>query len=395
MKKRVFIIAALIAAFAVHSKVCTSAQDKLNDKNSYSIAANSAFEFDAPVDVDADSFPEASNSDDSVLEVVDILNNGGKYTVKVKSKKTGSSSITVKTSRESKSVKITVTDKVKVSLDTQQYVTSAGNTYFFKASVSPVNMTAPAPYSSDASIAKTELYKGEGLGSYTYKVTTLAGGKASVGIELSGVYYSFGIEVKDIALLDIVPVLQNPELPAGCEVTALTALLNYHGCNVSKTYMADNMLEKDDSYTRVGQKEYRANPSKVFVGNPRKTYFGCYAKPIANAANKYLKSISSEKQAYDISGSSPNTLYYYVANNIPVLVWGTIGMSQPSYDKTWYDKDTGEPVQWVSGEHCFVLIGFDETRVVVSDPLYGVKVYSKSIFEKRYGELSKQAVVIK
>lgn len=35
---------------------------------------------------------------------------------------------------------------------------------------------------------------------------------------------------------------QNPELPTGCEITSLTSVLNYYGCNVDKTTMADVYL---------------------------------------------------------------------------------------------------------------------------------------------------------
>ena len=37
---------------------------------------------------------------------------------------------------------------------------------------------------------------------------------------------------------------QNPELPTGCEITSLTSVLNYYGCNVDKTTMADEYLKK-------------------------------------------------------------------------------------------------------------------------------------------------------
>ena len=42
--------------------------------------------------------------------------------------------------------------------------------------------------------------------------------------------------------LDAQPVLQNPELPTGCEVTTLTAALNYLGYPVDKLTMADQYL---------------------------------------------------------------------------------------------------------------------------------------------------------
>lgn len=44
--------------------------------------------------------------------------------------------------------------------------------------------------------------------------------------------------------LDIPFVSQYPELPTGCEITALTTVLNYLGYNVDKLTMADYYLDK-------------------------------------------------------------------------------------------------------------------------------------------------------
>ena len=40
-------------------------------------------------------------------------------------------------------------------------------------------------------------------------------------------------------------VLQNPELPTGCEVTSLTQTLNYLGFNIDKLTLADNFMPMD------------------------------------------------------------------------------------------------------------------------------------------------------
>ena len=37
-------------------------------------------------------------------------------------------------------------------------------------------------------------------------------------------------------------ILQMPELPTGCEITALTMMLNYYGYTVDKTVMASDYL---------------------------------------------------------------------------------------------------------------------------------------------------------
>ena len=83
--------------------------------------------------------------------------------------------------------------------------------------------------------------------------------------------------------LDVECVLQNPELPTGCEITALTTVLNYLGYNVDKLTMADYYLDKG----KMGE----VSPYKAFVGNPRdEDSCGAFAPVLVNSATKYLKS---------------------------------------------------------------------------------------------------------
>ena len=199
----------------------------------------------------------------------------------------------------------------------------------------------------------------------------------------------------DHALIPFSPLLQNPELPSGCEVTALAAVLNFYGYPVSKTYLADHFLTQDDSVEVRGGKTYRANPSKVFVGDPRSNHFGCFAPVIAETARKYLDSVGSPLTVQDLSGADPSVLYDCVASGTPVLVWATIDLGEPSFQPVWYDKDTGEPVQWIGGEHCVALIGCSRTTVTVADPLRGNVFCDRSLFETRYRQVLKQAVVIR
>jgi uncharacterized protein YvpB len=290
---------------------------------------------------------------------------------------------------------ITVTERAPAILDTSKCTAVLGSSYDFIVTTNCDDISNPIPESSDFSIAKVEFSKKIATGKYLYKVDALKTGTAMVGVNIGNTDSTFKIEIKDKANIKVSPLLQKPELTSGCEVTALTNLLNFYGYNVSKTYMADRMLIKDDSVVYKNGKKYMANPAQVFVGDPRSPGYGCYSQPIVNAANKYLKSVNSKMNAYNISGSSTTSLYDYVANNIPVLVWGTINMDNPTFNTKWYDKSTGKLIQWIGKEHCLVLIGFDNTTVTISDPIRGIASCSKSLFEKRYSQLNKQAVMIK
>ena len=96
--------------------------------------------------------------------------------------------------------------------------------------------------------------------------------------------------------LDVECVLQNPELPTGCEITALTTVLNYLGYNVDKLTMADYYLDKG----KMGE----VSPYKAFVGNPRdEDSCGAFAPVLVNSATKYLKSQRSYMNVYNITGA--------------------------------------------------------------------------------------------
>ncbi len=180
---------------------------------------------------------------------------------------------------------------------------------------------------------------------------------------------------------------QNPELPTGCEITALTTVLNYYGFDVSKTVMAKNYLPKST--------EFPANFWEVFLGDPTKeTGFGCYAQPITDAANKYLSELDADFKAINRSGSQFEALLKEVEKGRPVVIWGTIDMQQPYTTYEWVVG--GKELKWIRPEHCMVLIGYDIDRgvAIISDPQKGIVEYDLETVKARYIALHSQCVVI-
>lgn len=180
-------------------------------------------------------------------------------------------------------------------------------------------------------------------------------------------------------------VNQYPELPTGCEITALTSVLNYYGYNVKKETMADDYLKKGSG-----------SFYEMFLGNPRKKEgsYGCMAQPIADAANLYFKKNLISRKAVNISGSEFDKVLDYVAEGYPVIVWNTINM------KSAYESKKlvlgGKTYTWIAPEHCVVVIGFDRdaNEVYVADPTSGLVTRNLNIFKQRYNSLKKQAVYI-
>ncbi|MCR5120794.1 MAG: C39 family peptidase [Ruminococcus sp.] len=197
---------------------------------------------------------------------------------------------------------------------------------------------------------------------------------------------------KQIAVSNI---LQHPELPAGCETTSLTMLLNFYGIGADKLDIARNYLPKQAFYWQDGIM-YGADFRTTFAGDPEdENSYGCYAPCIVTAANSYLSACGSGMRARDISGENLDTLLsQYIDNNTPVLIWITYGsLHEPSYTTVW-TTPAGEQVQWYGWEHCAVLTGYDRDRriIYVSDPIAGNTYYDMDLLNTRYEQFGRQCV---
>ncbi len=183
-------------------------------------------------------------------------------------------------------------------------------------------------------------------------------------------------------------ILQRPELPTGCEATALTIVLNHLGYDVDKCTVVDEYLPKTT-------RQYSLNTH--FIGNPySKSGLGCYAPVIKTTAERYLKAAGGNQQVRNITGASAHELYRHVADGNPVICWTTIAMLDTYVSYTWIAEDTGESVDFYINEHATVLAGYDMNKktVTLNDPWKGKITYSMDLFEKRYSQLGKQAVLI-
>jgi uncharacterized protein YvpB len=189
-------------------------------------------------------------------------------------------------------------------------------------------------------------------------------------------------------------ISQLGEYPTGCEIVSASMLLNYYNYNISVDDFIDNYL--DSSFLKeFNGSLYGPHPNESFVGDPRSIYsYGCYAPVIVNSINKILK---GEDFVENTTGSEFNELIEnYVDKEIPVLVWVSINMNPTSVGTQWYVKGTRETFQWISNEHCMVLVGYDKDKYYFNDPYEdnGVVGYDKKLVEKRFKELGKQSVVI-
>ena len=187
---------------------------------------------------------------------------------------------------------------------------------------------------------------------------------------------------------DYKALLQNPELPTGCEVTSLCGLLNYLGFDIDKVTLADEFMPMDN----VGV----STMMHAYIGDPKSEEgFGCSAPVIVQTADDYFESILSPCYAVDMTGRSLKELLYQVAQGRPVIVWSTIDLMIMPTEYVW-DTVDGEEM-WFNGlQHCMVIYGydFDEGTLSVADPLAGNVKYEMSAFDETYKLMGNQAVLI-
>lgn len=198
-------------------------------------------------------------------------------------------------------------------------------------------------------------------------------------------------------VIDNFPViLQMPELPTGCEITAMTMAIHYYGYHVDKTTMAAEYLPTVSANRYYGKdgRLYGNVLRKYFVGNPfTQAGYICGTEAILTAANAYLQEAGSSMQAVDKSGASPEELYELVSENTPVVVWVTIGMANRRPPQGWYTED-GAYVDWSTNDHGAVLIGYSEDTVTIADPISGMVEYSRAQFESVFASRSYQCVIL-
>ena len=60
------------------------------------------------------------------------------------------------------------------------------------------------------------------------------------------------------------------------------------------------------------------------------------------------------------------------------------------------DPPLGEDFQWISREHCLVLLGADDSCYYFNDPYqsHGRIAYDREVVEQRYRELGRQSVIV-
>lgn len=181
-------------------------------------------------------------------------------------------------------------------------------------------------------------------------------------------------------------------LENGCEITALSMLLNYYSYQTNKNDLA-NLLNYVPVYEDK-DKNIRGNPHEGFVGN---IYGGLEAmgvavEPIAEVAEEVVE---GSQNIVATSGTSFKELREVVATGAPVWVITTVDFELPTAEdqRTWKTTDGKITVSTLC--HAVVITGVDDDYVYVNDP-YGYKnrVVDRDLFETIYQKMGSQSLYL-
>ncbi len=212
-------------------------------------------------------------------------------------------------------------------------------------------------------------------------------------------------------LLDVPQILQNPELPNGCEITSCCELLRFWGFAADKCDLADHYLKRSEKW-------FGADPDLVYMGDPHledeseACGFYCFAGPIVDAANRYIRenslpeenrNLKKEKTsllkqkltAVDITGSTLEELEALLRKGVPFMFWASLRFEDIGFDsRGGYELPGGGYHRLFHGLHCMACRGMDKDTFYIADPLNLNERVPKTQFMKIFLQLGQRAVTI-
>lgn len=234
------------------------------------------------------------------------------------------------------------TDKLAHSADGQGYYRVSTLEYInanagtFVSNLQDYNATATVSYKKGAKVhtfngyGDAAVYTGNDLdtgsawktdkrinknGKYWYEVGT------NLWLPQDYVVVNDAPDMKAASWISGVPLIaQRPELPNGCEITAVTMMLQYAGAQVDKMQLAKEMPRSSD-------------PNYGYIGQPwDQTGITIFPNALMNLVEKYAGS------AQDLTGADFNAIKYQIDIGHPVVTWNTLhGFPYHALTVTGYD----------------------------------------------------------
>lgn len=189
----------------------------------------------------------------------------------------------------------------------------------------------------------------------------------------------------DFAEVDIDPIDQFPELPAGCEAVSLTMAINAYGYDLGKTDIVDNWLE------------YGSSIVDSYVGDPHifLNGAGIYPPGLVKTVWNFVEDTGARLYPIDTTEVAFEDLFLFIQAGYPVVLWSTYYDAYPIEEGGAEVRD-GIVYQWYRNEHCVVLCGYDldDGTVVLADPVRGIVTVSLERIENIYDEMGQFSMVM-
>lgn len=203
------------------------------------------------------------------------------------------------------------------------------------------------------------------------------------------------VETSKKHLIEVPFVSQLPELPRGCEVTALTMLFNYYGNDMTKMELAKQVKKDPTPYNKDEKgRIYYGNPYEGFVGDMydlRKNGYGVYHTPIALLAEAHFPT-----RVIDATSVEFEDLLEFIERDIPVWIItnATYKPLEDSEFELWHTPT--DIVKVTKRMHSVVITGYDKSNIYINDPLYhgSNRKIEYIAFKAAWEQMGKQAVVI-
>lgn len=190
---------------------------------------------------------------------------------------------------------------------------------------------------------------------------------------------------EDAHEIDIDPIDQFPELPAGCEAVSLTMAINSYGYDLGKTDIVDNWLE------------YGSSIVDSYVGDPHifLNGAGVYPPGLVNTVWNFVEDTGAKLYPIDTTEVEFDDLLKFVQADCPVVLWSTYYDAYPIPEGGAEVRDD-IVYQWYRNEHCVVLCGYDldDNTVTLADPVRGIVTVSKSTLENIYDEMGQFSMIV-
>jgi len=190
--------------------------------------------------------------------------------------------------------------------------------------------------------------------------------------------------------LDVPLIQQMPELARGCEVTSLAMILQYHGINVNKMELAENI-----AYEPFRENGLMGNMNKGFVGNMetfQESGLGVYVYPIIELAQQYIEMT----RIINITGQSTDELYNAIDAGSPVwVITNSLFSHLPEEQfRTWQTAEGSMQVTY--RQHSVVITYYNDEYVYINDPLQSEKniAINRTNFEEAWIQMGRQAFYI-